>query len=140
MFKFLMVKHFVYNSTSAPSGHKKNDFFRLKFGDQAQKDNSGLFITCNSFLEQKQAWFITGNFQDQGACASGAAWTPNNQFKDGADQNNPENHIKSFTSFDYWLPSFYSNNIVQFITRVALSMLLFVQKVASFQDATQGAQ
>ena len=100
-----MVKHFVYNSTSAPSGHKKNDFFRLKFGDQAQKDNSGLFITCNSFLEQKQAWFITGNFQDQGACASGAAWTPNNQFKDGADQNNPENHIKSFTSFDYWLPS-----------------------------------
>jgi hypothetical protein len=105
MFKFLMMKHFVCYSTSAPSEHKKNDFFRLKFGDQAQKDNSGLFITCNSFLEQKQAWFITGDFQDQGACVPGASWTPNNQFKDGADQNNPENHIKSFTSFDYWLPS-----------------------------------
>ncbi|MBK7880376.1 MAG: T9SS type A sorting domain-containing protein [Saprospiraceae bacterium] len=106
MFKFLIVEHFVYNSTSAPSGHKKNDFFRLKFGDQAQKDNSGLFITCNSFLEQKQAWFITGNFQDQGFCDQFGSWTPDNQFKDGADQNNPENHIKSFTSFDYWLPSF----------------------------------
>ncbi|HUN15199.1 MAG TPA: hypothetical protein PK622_00225 [Saprospiraceae bacterium] len=98
------------NSGDAPSLHKSNTFTLLQVGDQPQINNRGLFINCNTFHLQQQAWNVTGNFQDQGACISGPnplelSYTPDNQFLDGATPFNPDNHIRSTFSFDYWLPT-----------------------------------